>query len=312
MGGFGSGRWKMHNKRETAEESKRLYIGAYLVYLREIERGNWQEATVAPSWTRGGRASGNVRLILSGGPESIGAWLDYTLTPYQGQPQKYHYQVGLESTLTPWGSRRYWWTCPNCSRRCGALYMPPSAGRFACRACHDLTYQKCQESHQYDALYRQLAEQVPGVTPAYLKALWEDHSLEDLLGNGKKLTRKQKIKLYNRLVSEDERAARMKFILEEIQERESARYSGYLSAGDLCERAALTPGELESLHAARLLVPDHEGLYRPKLASWAGKLAYLLHAGWNIDELRRWSAGRWATPNPRAWPPDLAAWQADS
>jgi hypothetical protein len=315
MGGFGSGRWKWHTKRATAEESKRLYVKDYRESLARIDQGRTAAVYHSPSWTRGGQPSGNISLIFAGGPSAINSRLQYTLTNWRGEKTAYNYPVEIAYTLTPWGARRYWWICPGCGRRCGTLYLPPSSGRFACRACHDLTYQKCQESHQHDAFYRQLAGQVPGTTPAYLKALWEDHSLEDLLAgkrDGKKLTRKQKIKLYNRLVPAEERAARMKSILEEIQERESARYSGYLSAGDLCERAGLAPSELESLHAARLLVPDHEGLYRPKLAGWAGKLATLLHAGWTINELRRWAVGRWSTPNPRAWPPDRAEWQADS
>lgn len=43
--------------------------------------------------------------------------------------------------------------------------------------------------------------------------------------------------------------------------------------------------------------------YRPKLASWARKLAYLLGEGWTVEEIKRWSTERWTWPNPRLWPP---------
>jgi hypothetical protein len=39
----------------------------------------------------------------------------------------------------------------------GKLYLPPGAGYYGCRHCHELTYTSCQESHQYDSLYRFMA-----------------------------------------------------------------------------------------------------------------------------------------------------------
>ena len=84
----------------------------------------------------------------------------------------------------------------------------------------------------------------------------------------------------------------------------------YLTAGDLCKRSGLTPQTLAQLEAARLLLPDtKDGHYRPKLASWGRKLAYLISQGWSGDEIKRWAKGRWSTPNPRRWPPDRDDWR---
>lgn len=297
MGGFGSGRWNWHHKRVTAEESKRLYVKSYLEDLRKIERGELRQAMYTPNWICGGQPSGNVLLTLAGSGEGITAWLNYTATPATGQATNHHYQIGLTYTLTPWGSRRYWWTCPACGRRCGVLYMPPGVARFACRACHDLTYTTCQESHSGERfLAALLANTSMGdITPAEYEALiaW------DREGKPPKKLQRYFDRQLPRILAE---------LQQETQADQAAKYSRYLSAGELRELAGLSAGELEALHTARLLVPDYEGKYRPKLAGWAGKLATLLHAGWNIDELRRWSAGRWSTPNPRAWPPDWAAW----
>lgn len=88
-----------------------------------------------------------------------------------------------------------------------------------------------------------------------------------------------------------------------------ARYAGYLSAGELVDQAGLTEAQLDELQRARLLVPDREGRYRPKLAGWARKLAELLASGWEIPEIKAWSSGRWSTPNPRAWPPAREDWK---
>lgn len=319
MGGFGSGRWGWHSKRETVESSERLNIGAYLESLRRIERGELASVQYAPSWSYAGRPSGNVLLILAGSGGAIAAWLDYTSTNLAGQKTNHHYQVGLVSTLTTWGSRRYWWECPSCGGRCGTLYLPPSGGRFACRACHNLTYTTCQESHKNERFMSELmaGAGVNDMTPAEFDALltWDRN------GKPPKKLRAYFERQYPRAMAElqarreqeyQAAIARLRKLEEQEQAAKMAKLNRYLSAGDLCERAGLTPGELESLTAARLLVPDHEGKYRPKLAGWAGKLATLLHAGWDIDSIRRWSAGRWSTANPRAWPPDRATWQADS
>ena len=71
--------------------------------------------------------------------------------------------VSLTRTYPHFGGVRWWFTCPlildgeRCGRRAGKLYLPPGAGHFGCRHCHDLTYRSCQESHKFDDLYRTLA-----------------------------------------------------------------------------------------------------------------------------------------------------------
>jgi hypothetical protein len=87
-------------------------------------------------------------------------------------------------------------------------------------------------------------------------------------------------------------------------------YASYLTASDLCAQSDLTQDNLSQLAVARLLLPDHDEKYRPKLAGWARKLSYLLGEGWTIDELRTWSRGRWMTTNPRQFPPNRADWRS--
>ena len=45
-------------------------------------------------------------------------------------------QIALQYTPCHYGGCREWFTCPNCSRRCGVLYGTP----FYCRQCHRLAY----------------------------------------------------------------------------------------------------------------------------------------------------------------------------
>jgi hypothetical protein len=78
----------------------------------------------------------------------------------------------------------------------------------------------------------------------------------------------------------------------------------YLTRGQLLENSGLSKVELSRLEDIRLLVPDtKDGRYRPKLVGWGKKLAYLLGAGWDVDEIKQWSKERWNSDNPRVWPP---------
>lgn len=314
MGGYGSGRWGYHVKKDTTDISCRLTLKAYRGALRSIERGERGMVMFNPSWSVGDRPAGSVTLIFTGGPGSVEARLEYTNTNRSGEKTEYNYRVGLTTTRTPWGSLRYWWTCPNCGGRCGTLYLPPSARRFACRKCHDLTYTSSQESHKYEHFMGGMLlgtglDMPPAVFDAMLK--WEADP-----------TKKPPVRVRHYL---EKNRARTEAKLREIQERRhaeflamvqaeearqaaelAAKYARYLTPADLCDRAGLTAAELESLAAARLLVSDHEGNYRPKLAGWAVKLAYLLHTGWDVETIKRWAADRWKSKNPRAWPPDKA------
>jgi hypothetical protein len=74
-----------------------------------------------------------------------GVYLSYTVTPYQGTPMPYGYVIPLAWSHLVSGGRRPWWCCPACGRRCGVLYLPPGAGRFACRRCYDLAYASQQD-----------------------------------------------------------------------------------------------------------------------------------------------------------------------
>ena len=81
-------------------------------------------------------------------------------------------------------------------------------------------------------------------------------------------------------------------------------YEGDLTGDELCQQSGLETDDLARLEVARLLLPDtKDGRYRPKLAGWGKKLAYLLREVWGIEEIKTWANGRWKTENPRQWPP---------
>jgi hypothetical protein len=46
--------------------------------------------------------------------------------------------------------------------RVGKLYLPPRGVYLGCRHCYEFTYESCQESHEYDKLWRHMGFE-PGV-----------------------------------------------------------------------------------------------------------------------------------------------------
>lgn len=283
MGGFGSTRWNWHNKKTTVEDCRKITIYSLKPWLRA---GAWGDST----WTRGGRQVAAISWQITGGDHPEAIRFIYTHTNRDGAKTDLDYPIPLTFTLTPWGARRYWFTCPDCGRRSGALYLAPGRRRFSCRLCCKLTYTSSQESGKWDKFYFDFAMSMqdlqPGITGADIRYLLNNPYGPPPPGG-----------YYDRLIAER---------INELRSYDP--YADYLTAAELCEQSGLTLNSLAALESARLLLPDHDGRYRPKLAGWGRKLARLLAEGWNLDELKAWARGRWSTPDPRRFPPDRADW----
>jgi hypothetical protein len=173
MGGPGSGsgwHWWRPKRKTTVEECFSLDVGKLLRrgFLRAGQRcvGTW-------SWP----------LLRSGGWFVADIEAD-ALDPTNATARLRHrslrgpldYTVRLTTTSPRFGGLRFWFTCPltvngrRCGRRVGKLYLPLGAPYFGCRACHQLTYRSCQESHKNDALFRLLARET-GMDPNLFRLL---------------------------------------------------------------------------------------------------------------------------------------------
>lgn len=88
--------------------------------------------------------------------------LNYTVTShnYLGEDEKedYEYSIPIVHTEPNFGGKRPWFICPakDCGRRAGKLYLPPNRSIFACRHCHDLSYESQGRSNtrQYEYIDR--------------------------------------------------------------------------------------------------------------------------------------------------------------
>jgi hypothetical protein len=69
------------------------------------------------------------------------------------------YSVATLTTPAPNGGERLWWSCPECGRRCGLLYLPAGRDRLGCRRCGGLGY-----ATQYPRVRRGCRESGPSFT----------------------------------------------------------------------------------------------------------------------------------------------------
>lgn len=293
MGGLGSTRWLNHWNKTLVEDCRKLTISFLKPYLHPGYIGSL-------TWRRGERTTGSISFQVKGEETPSGLRLIYTIQSRCGEKDDLDYLVSLQSTRTTWGSLRYWFTCPlvvnglPCRRRVGVLYLPPGGRYFGCRHCYNLTYESTRTKHAYDRFYLQLAaamqDKYPGITAADIGYMFSG-------GNGKPPKG-----YYQRFIT---------WHLNELNNlpTDQGKYAHYLTSAELCAQSGLDSGSLVQLEGARLLLPDHDGKYRPKLVGWGRKLAYLLAHGWEIDEIKRWAKGRWSTPDPRQWPPDRERWE---
>jgi len=102
-------------------------------------------------WSRNGQQCDSVGYVLEKhGDAPVSMRLQYEMT--NGDQRSCDYWVSITSTPCNYGGVRFWFICPGwkngiaCRRRCRKLYLPPRGHVFACRVCHDLTYESTQRS----------------------------------------------------------------------------------------------------------------------------------------------------------------------
>jgi len=283
MGGYGSGRWGWHRKKTQVEECFRWRIFGMKNYLIP---GTWGKTR----WMVGEKETGSISFRVLGDDLPVALQVYYTIGKRRGNPEDFDYRINLAKTALYWGGVRYWFLCPaiGCQRRVGCLYLPPCGKYFACRHCYHLSYESRQNGYSEKRFLGMLAAEMQG---AYPGINWKD--VRDIMDH-KHPTHLARIA-----------AERFLAEWEDFDPNE-----GYLTADELCQGSGLTPETLKELEGVRLLIPDTQGgRYRPKLAGWGKKLAYLLGQGWNLTEIKHWAGGRFKIADPRKWPPERKDWK---
>jgi len=123
------------NRKSTVEESRRISVQ----YLKQ--RGllsGWHSTTL--SWTSSRTKKSTVVGLDVDVTDDPHISLYYSITDREGNKTDYDYEVSLTTTPCYFGGVRYWFLCPLCYSRVGALYLPRGHVRFRCRHCNDLSY----------------------------------------------------------------------------------------------------------------------------------------------------------------------------
>jgi len=143
--------------KDTVEDSKVLDVW-------KLAREGWLEPgkVCISSWSRGDEVTGTISFLAMDGHLRF----RYTQTSrWTDETREHDYIVWLERTPARFGGERVWFVCPPCVKRVRMLYLPPSGGRFACRGCHDLAYERQHQSRTYRAMDRlfSLADPAPSL-----------------------------------------------------------------------------------------------------------------------------------------------------
>ena len=145
------GRRTVASRKVAVEECVQM-DSAWLTRERAFDPGGYLEGVMAwrGGWDQRVLASVGYQVCL----EQKLIYLEYATA----RTEQRRYPVQLVTTALPWPGKRWWFRCPilngdgACGRRVSKLYLPPGQICFGCRACHNLTYQSCRDSHRYDRL----------------------------------------------------------------------------------------------------------------------------------------------------------------
>jgi hypothetical protein len=124
------GGWYRWSKKATTDEYLNLDM---MRFAQSVDLCRWCMGSWRWTW-RSGRES-SISYIVE--PERRGVRLQYT-----SSGQSYDYLVSVVTTQPHYGGVRYWWLCPSCGQRVRILY---GGSIFACRRCHNLTYETTQK-----------------------------------------------------------------------------------------------------------------------------------------------------------------------
>jgi hypothetical protein len=149
MGGIGSGPWGTA-RYYTVEESCVLDT-AWLRIRGVLKVGLVARST--STWTRGGEHVASIAWQVDTtepGWEHIE--LSYTVRSRDQAAEEIRDHFTLVTSQPHFGGVRWWFACA-CGRRCGKLYLPPTARHFRCRTCYRLVY-ACQRETDADRMLR--------------------------------------------------------------------------------------------------------------------------------------------------------------
>ena len=125
-----------YNKKATVEESCDLTI----FQLKERGMLNTGHTATVITWVmKNTGQESSIALEVNMTSEPYARFM-YSISDGKGNSTPYNFEVSLVTTPCNFGGVRYWFVCPECSRRVGGLYLVLGDANFVCRRCNNLTY----------------------------------------------------------------------------------------------------------------------------------------------------------------------------
>lgn len=169
MGGPGSGNWWLRDKKVTVEECAVVDVRGLPKPLKIGATGK-----LACTWWVGYKSMLDYRITSDADRPVVHLCYKLWCLP-ELKEESVRLAVGLVTSQTRHGGRRWWFLCPSCCRRSGKLYRPPQAHFFLCRTCGGVTYRSAQEAHLAERLAARL-----GLSPEAVKVLVAGREMEFL------------------------------------------------------------------------------------------------------------------------------------
>ena len=155
MGGPGSG-WQKRRKTTVAE-----CCTLRLEWLRKaLDAGPGWGGPLEWTASRSGKVTAAIQYVVIGTRDEPAIRLHYSWRRGDEEWHQVRDVVQLTFSTLCYGGRCPYMVCPGCWARVRTLHLPPGGTLFRCRACHDLTYGSCQDSHKYDGLFRGMAAEL--------------------------------------------------------------------------------------------------------------------------------------------------------
>lgn len=130
-----------YSDKTLVEDSKKLRI-SFLKNNGYLNNNKFVSGSI--QWSMNGKSTGSIGCSIDQDNEFVRLFYTHT-NRYTHEETWLDYRIALTTTPCNYGGLRYWFECPSCDKRIAVLYLPYNDKRFACRACHNLTYQNQKE-----------------------------------------------------------------------------------------------------------------------------------------------------------------------
>ena len=154
MGGYGSTRWHGHLKKTAVEECLVIDISELKSEGVFREGGAWGEKWWKDRWT--GEKNASVSFFVRIADRASG----YLELSYVMNGESVRDRIPLDTTHPFFGGVHHWFSCPECNRRIRKLYLPTNETHFACRHCHNLSYESRQSWQRHHSLAQRMGVHV--------------------------------------------------------------------------------------------------------------------------------------------------------